>query len=201
MSIDGYPDKSEKYCSTTEAARLLGVSVGTVQQMVESGKLIAWKTNGGHRRILLQSVQQQREPVSTAVLPIKANPDGRLQVVIVEDDDFMRTLYQRELENMALPLTLELYDNGLEAMLRLGAGFPHLLILDLELPYIDGFEMLKHIKTHKANDLRHIIVVSGLDDSALKQHETVLRDVTVLKKPLDSAVLKGYLLALKHIYL
>lgn len=41
----------KSFCTTREAAGLLGVSVGTVQLWVESGLLQAWKTSGGHRRV------------------------------------------------------------------------------------------------------------------------------------------------------
>ena len=38
---------AKEYCSTKEAAHRLGLSLGTVQQMVESGVLEGWKTAGG----------------------------------------------------------------------------------------------------------------------------------------------------------
>ncbi len=44
------------YLSTTQAAQRLGLSVGTVQRMVETGVLQAYTTQGGHRRILTSSV-------------------------------------------------------------------------------------------------------------------------------------------------
>jgi excisionase family DNA binding protein len=44
------------YLSTTQAAHRLGLSVGTVQRMVESGVLQAYTTQGGHRRILTTSL-------------------------------------------------------------------------------------------------------------------------------------------------
>jgi excisionase family DNA binding protein len=44
------------YLSTTQAAHRLGLSVGTVQRMVESGILQAYTTQGGHRRILTTSL-------------------------------------------------------------------------------------------------------------------------------------------------
>ena len=44
------------YCTTREAAELLGVSLTTAQLWVESGLLEAWKTEGGHRRIHRTSV-------------------------------------------------------------------------------------------------------------------------------------------------
>jgi excisionase family DNA binding protein len=48
-----------EYLSTRQSAKVLQVSLGTVQKMVELGELIAWKTRGGHRRILASSLDQQ----------------------------------------------------------------------------------------------------------------------------------------------
>ena len=45
------------YYSTRQTARILGLSVGTVQRMVNSGALQAYTTQGGHRRILASSVR------------------------------------------------------------------------------------------------------------------------------------------------
>lgn len=44
------------YLSTTQAAQRLGLSVGTVQRMVQAGVLQAYTTQGGHRRILSASL-------------------------------------------------------------------------------------------------------------------------------------------------
>ena len=41
----------EDFLTTRQAASLLGVALRTVQLWVEAGKLSAWKTRGGHRRI------------------------------------------------------------------------------------------------------------------------------------------------------
>ena len=57
MKLD--PALAEKpYYSTRTAAKLLNVSLGTVQKMVERGELGAWKTNGGHRRIHKETVHR-----------------------------------------------------------------------------------------------------------------------------------------------
>lgn len=46
--------------STLEVARMLGMAVRSVQLMVDRGELTAWKTPGGHRRILRESVERWR---------------------------------------------------------------------------------------------------------------------------------------------
>ena len=47
---------TSSYLSTTQAALRLGLSVGTIQRMVEAGVLQAYTTQGGHRRILSSSL-------------------------------------------------------------------------------------------------------------------------------------------------
>lgn len=60
--------KQKQYISTLEAAKKLELSVGTIQRMVDSGLLFAWKTPGGHRKISTDSIQvylqtmQKRDP-------------------------------------------------------------------------------------------------------------------------------------------
>jgi excisionase family DNA binding protein len=57
MQTHPTPDTPEDYCGTTYAAKLLGLSVGTIQTLVEKNELQAWKTQGGHRRISMPSMR------------------------------------------------------------------------------------------------------------------------------------------------
>jgi excisionase family DNA binding protein len=54
--------------STRQVAQLLGVTVRTVQLMVDRGELAAWKTPGGHRRITPASVQAWMSSTSPRAL-------------------------------------------------------------------------------------------------------------------------------------
>ena len=74
-------DKGET-CSTREAAAMLGISVRGAQLWVEQGKLEAWKTPGGHRRIFRRSVMEilrRRQPDSRIL-------SEQFNVLVVEDD-------------------------------------------------------------------------------------------------------------------
>lgn len=63
----GKPDSKSEFISTAQAARQLGLSLGAVQQMVESGTLAGWKTAGGHRRIRQDSVRRPARPSTLAL--------------------------------------------------------------------------------------------------------------------------------------
>ena len=74
-------DNDVAYVSSREAADLLGISLRTAQLWVENGVLVAWKTPGGHRRILLSSVQQVLAERSKITQPGIAS--AKLRVVVV----------------------------------------------------------------------------------------------------------------------
>jgi excisionase family DNA binding protein len=65
------PQNTQTYVSTSQAAKMLGLSVGTVQRMVQSGVFKAFVTHGGHRRILSTSLHDYCAQQGL-------NPDSRL---------------------------------------------------------------------------------------------------------------------------
>ena len=67
---------SGPYYSTSQTAQLLGLSVGTVQRMVESGALQAYTTQGGHRRILASSVRRYCQRHGVPGTPLDAASSG-----------------------------------------------------------------------------------------------------------------------------
>ena len=59
----------QAYFSTSQAAKMLGLSVGTIQRMVENGIFKAFVTQGGHRRILSSSLNQYCKQQGFQTLP------------------------------------------------------------------------------------------------------------------------------------
>jgi excisionase family DNA binding protein len=59
----------QAYFSTSQAAKMLGLSVGTIQRMVENGVFKAFVTQGGHRRILSSSLTQYCKQQGFQALP------------------------------------------------------------------------------------------------------------------------------------
>ncbi len=79
-----------EFYSTREAAEKLGLSLGTVQKMVETGALNAWKTAGGHRRVIASSVTSYMNARESSTRSIR-NP--HLSILVVEDDAELQNLY------------------------------------------------------------------------------------------------------------
>lgn len=180
------------YVSTSKAAKILGVSVGTVQQMVENNKLEAWKTAGGHRRITVESIERILKQDTTVL----TTPISTLLVYIVEDDILLLQAYALILENLGLPLEIHKFDNGLDAIFQIGVKFPDVLILDMELPYIDGTELLQRLHSRHDFSGQHIIILSGMSEQELAEKTAGYDNLCILQKPLCEKFIAGYLRAL-----
>ena len=108
MNMPPSKEPYDGYCGTSYAAKMLGISVGTVQGLVEKNDLKAWKTQGGHRRISLQSIQDYQRRHNLAPASMMQGED-RLRVLVVEDDENTRLMLQANFDQWGLPLDAVMY--------------------------------------------------------------------------------------------
>lgn len=187
----------KSFCTTREAAELLGVSLRTAQLWVESGQLQAWKTSGGHRRIARESVEsllaQPAESLLLALTPSggeEASENGEkapLSILVVEDEATLRLIYEVNLARWPLKPTVISAGDGYEALIRIGHSRPDLLIADLQMPGMDGFRMLRTIRSLPELANLAIVVVSGLDADDIAAHGGIPEGIPVLPKPVPFA--------------
>jgi excisionase family DNA binding protein len=181
----------KKFCTTKEAATLLGVSVGTVQQWVESGLLQAWKTAGGHRRVTRESVEALlHKPVRAGGVEswsrdLIESKRRRLRVLVLEDDPDLLILYKIKLS--AWPMNPEIVGvpNAVSALIAMGRAMPDMLIVDMRMADgVDSFDMLREM--HKAPEMVNttIVVVSGMDAAEIEARGGVPAGIEVLPKPI-----------------
>ncbi|CAM5399984.1 response regulator [Thauera mechernichensis] len=192
------PNDSEsrrEFISTAQAARQLGLSLGAVQQMVESGTLAGWKTAGGHRRIRQDSVDALLARAKAPMAVARAASD-KLRVLVVEDDRLLQGIYRETFANWEMPLELHVIDHGLDALVEVGREPPDLLIADLRIPGIDGFEMIRRLRENPLSSDVAIVVVSALNAKEIAAEGGLPQDVTVYRKPIPFHELHGYMQAL-----
>jgi excisionase family DNA binding protein len=187
---------SEDYCGTSYAAKLMGLSVATVQSLVEKGEIEAWKTLGGHRRIALSSINAYLARHSPQLNRADTDPKSRLRVLIVEDDESTRELYRCQLEEWELPVDCTFMPSAIEALMDIASMRPDLLITDLSMPGVDGIEMLKALKRNQNLADMQIIVISGLSPDAVASRGGLPPYARLLQKPVNFDFLQGYLTAL-----
>ena len=195
MNMPPFKEPYDGYCGTSYAAKVLGISVATVQGLVEKNDLKAWKTQGGHRRISLQSIQdyQRRHNLTPASI---MQGEARLRVLVVEDDESTRLMLQAQFEQWGLPLDAVMYASAMEALLDMPSLQPQVLLTDLRMPNVDGFEFLKTLSAHTLFSNIAVVVMTGMSLDDVRAKGGLPDGVQLLQKPIDMDWLHGFFDAL-----
>lgn len=169
-------------CSTREAARLLGVSVRTAQLWVEDGRLRAWKTPGGHRRILVESVERLVDEQRRA--SAASGPDA-FSVLILRENAQDRRALQSLLSSVLPDCMVWAVASGFEGLIRIGEIRPQVLVTDLGVTGLDFFRMIHSLHDDGREQPLVVVVLlaSGVDRAAVSAR--LPGDVVLVDPPFD----------------
>jgi excisionase family DNA binding protein len=195
MQTNPAPDTLEDYCGTTYAAKLLGLSVGTIQTLVEKNELQAWKTQGGHRRISMPSIReyQRKHNMLTAAADAR---DNRLRVLLVEDDPVTREMLRDFCNRCAMPVDCTAMSSGLEALIDIASIQPDVLIADLNMPGVDGFELLRTLRNNPQFNKMTSLVVSALSAEEIESRGGLPEGTIFMAKPVNMHWFNGFFAAM-----
>ncbi len=92
-------------------------------------------------------------------------------ILLIEDDEFLRSLIGKKLSSEGFSISMAV--NGEDGFRKAGEVKPDMVLLDLILPVMDGFDVLSKLKGDEATKSIPVIVLSNLDqkeeiDKALK---------------------------------
>ena len=160
---------SDRLYTTNQLAKLFGVVPTTVIDWIEAGKLEAFKTLGGHRRIthlaVLDFLRRHGLPSPPAFAELTP------KIVVLDDEPEVLNLFGRILSK-GLPKTeIILVDHPVEALMRIGAERPQLVVFDIYMPDMDGFEFCRRLRESLTHSLR-LLAISG--DSTQETQRRVL---------------------------
>ena len=175
--------------TTREAGESLGVAVRTVQLWVEAGVLPAWRTAGGHRRIARSAVEKLMAERKHDLAP---DADGRdpgvpvFKLLLVEDDPLQMKLFRGVVASWSFPVELLTASNGFEGLVRIGETRPDMVVSDLVMPGMDGFEMLRALKKPGSGfgNLK-MLVTSALSADEIQARGGLPEGVTCFQKPVN----------------
>ncbi len=175
------------YYSTVEAAKLLGVSVRTVQLWVENGSLEAWKTAGGHRRIVSSSVD---EYISAQNIDTDQG-NAHKTILVVEDNPTVSKFYEAAINSWKLPIDVIVKNDGFEGLVEIGRKVPDLVISDVYMPGMDGLQMIRSMYKSGLLNSQQIIIISGLSNESIQDRGGIPAGVDSFAKPVDIEELKS----------
>ena len=137
-------DDNRRPYTTGEIANFCNVTINAVKKWIASGKLGAFRTPGGHYRV---NRDDFRSFVGRFKLDIKERifPE-RKKVLIIDDERGVVEFIRGALESMGEGFEIEDASDGYDALIKVGDFKPELLVLDIRMPKIDGFEVCRRIK-------------------------------------------------------
>jgi excisionase family DNA binding protein len=155
--------------TVSQASKYCKVSSKTIINWIDAGYIKAYKTVGGHRRIKKEDLDQFLKDKG---MPLPEGPkvEERKKILVVDDDKIIVETIVQSLEEDEFGYEMISASDGFEAGLQVNHFKPDLLILDIMMPDINGYEVCQKIKTNPDSKNTKIIVLSAyLDDDAFTQ--------------------------------
>jgi excisionase family DNA binding protein len=152
------PGTDPDWLTLGQAAKYLGVAQSTIRKWSDQGLLSAFYTPGGHRRFRRRDLDD---------FLARSGPGGRPGplVLIVDDDADLRGYVRASLE--AEGYVVREAGSAQEGLAALDEESPDLILLDVMMPEVDGWEMLRHVQERHGVGAIPVIMFSGrVDDGA-----------------------------------
>jgi len=189
-------EKKNKWPLTTgDIAKYCHVTHRGVLKWVESGKLKAYRTPGNHSRV---SVEDFLNFLKEYKMPVPLELQGETipkKILIVDDDRGIVHSLQRILM-MENKYYIETAFDGFEAGKQFMSFQPDLMILDIHMPALDGYQVYANVRQDPDNKDTKVLIISGVTDPKEIQKITALGADGYLPKPFSNEALKEQL---KHI--
>ena len=187
-----------KTLTSGDIANYLDVTQRTVIRWINSGKLKGFKLPGrGNNRIqtvdFIDFLKQNRMPIPDQ-LQEEFSPVST-SILLIDDEPAVLRAMTRALK----PLHLKIHSaaDGFHAGLLLEQLNPAMIVLDLSMPGMDGFAVIRYIRDEQKNSDIRILVVSALAGQQL-DHALAIGADAVLSKPFSNAQLRKTISEWQH---
>lgn len=148
----GSADVGREWLTLGQAAAYLGAAQSTVRKWADDGRLPAFYTPGGHRRFRRSDLDR------FLAGQVDAPKGGR--VLVVDDDPQLREFIRVNLEMEGYEVR-EAASAG-EGLAALDENSPDLILLDVLMPGVDGWEMLRRVQERHGVESIPVIMYSGM---------------------------------------
>jgi excisionase family DNA binding protein len=172
-----YRDDSE-WLTLGQAARFLGVAQSTIRKWSDQGRVPAFYTPGGHRRYRRADLESFLD---------RSGPSGRPKsgplVLLVDDDEKVRELVRVNLEFEGY--VVREAGSAEEGMTAIEDAKPDLVLLDVMMPQVDGWEMLRRVQERYGAGAIPVVMFSGKVDEEAQQEANAIGAQGFIGKPFD----------------
>jgi len=180
-------------CFTShEVSRVCGVAPITVGRWIRAGKLKAFRTVGGHRRILRSDLEAFMEAFG---IPgdLGRRSEKTRRVMVVDDDEIMVKVLRELIGTLDGAWEVKGAGDGFEAGRLVETFEPALVFLDLMMPGMDGFEVCRRIKSDARTEHTEIVGITGYFTEENREKLKACGAIDLYRKPIDLETLQEIL--------
>lgn len=173
--------------SALEVANICSVANQTAINWIRNGYLKAYSTPGGQYRVYADDLvnfmteRKMRIPKDLETLCERKTPVG---ILIVEDEVGLNSVIKQYLKKEFPDAELYQAFDGFEAGSIMVGKKPDVVILDLNLPGVDGLELCKKINATDEFGNPAVIVITALQDTEIEKQVHDLNVIAFFRKPL-----------------
>ncbi|MBN8229163.1 MULTISPECIES: response regulator [Corallococcus] len=183
MQSEGSTAMTDQLYTTHDISRLLQVDPSTVSKWIDRGILMAFRTPGGHRRVRSTDL---RTFLVTHQMPVPEElGSSTVRLLVVDDERPVLDAIKRAFKPHANQVELQTTTSGVEALLLVSEQKPHGMIIDLNMPDIDGIEVCKRIRARKQMEGVRLITMTSNHTPDVVEQSKQAGAVACLAKPLD----------------
>ena len=143
-----------------QAARFLGVAQSTIRKWSDQGRVPAFYTPGGHRRYRRVDLESFLERSGSG--PASGRTKSGPLILLVDDDEKVRELVRVNLEFEGY--TVREAANADDGLAAIAESKPDLILLDVMMPQVDGWEMLRRVQEQYGAGVIPVVMFSGKVD-------------------------------------
>lgn len=174
---------TEQLYTTHDISRLLQVDPSTVSKWIDRGILLAFRTPGGHRRVRSTDL---RTFLIAHEMPV---PDelgaGIVRLLVVDDERLVLDALKRSFKPYSGQVELVTTQSGVEALLLVSEQKPHGMLIDLNMPDIDGIEVCRRIRARKQLESVRLITMTSAHSPEMVEQSRQAGALACLAKPFD----------------
>jgi excisionase family DNA binding protein len=176
--------------STHNIAKILNVDISSVSNWIDSGKLRAYRTPGGHRRVKREDFMHFIKEYN---MPIKTRVEDGCKILIVDDEESIRASIRKIIEKKFPSVEIFEAGDGFSAGKILGIEKVDILLLDINMPGMNGIDVMYSIKEDPRLGNPEIIVITGCGEQGLEKKVIELGARRLIAKPFEKSELEDVL--------
>jgi excisionase family DNA binding protein len=174
----------EKIYTTYQIGKFCQVNIRTVIRWIETGKMKAYSTPGGHRRVkwsdLIAFLTENRMPI-----PKELEEAKKRKILLVDDDPDFLEIAAKILERIP-EAEVKATTSGFDAGVLVAEWNPDLILLDFLIPDLDGYEVTKKIRSNPRLKKIPIVAVTSISEPGELEKVKNSGVDSVITKPIEA---------------